>query len=194
MFAATAKDAADHPFLIVPARADRDWHPNGVAYSYGDTLREVERLRDLYVAAGYGHGHRVSILLENRPEFFFHYLALNARRRLHRADQSRLPARRSRLSARPQRGGAGRGAAASRGRRGEGRRRARQAAARRRCARHAGRAAASAQPGSAFRCIRSGERMLAALHVRNHGAAEGLSAVEPLYAERRRDLSATTAD
>jgi acyl-CoA synthetase (AMP-forming)/AMP-acid ligase II len=78
MFAGTAKDAADHPFLIVPARADRDWHPNGVAYSYGDALREVERLRDLYVAAGYGHGHRVSILLENRPEFFFHYLALNA--------------------------------------------------------------------------------------------------------------------
>jgi crotonobetaine/carnitine-CoA ligase len=78
MFAATAKAAADHPFLIVPARADRDWHPDGVAYSYGETLREVERLRDLYAAAGYGHGHRVSILLENRPEFFFHYLALNA--------------------------------------------------------------------------------------------------------------------
>ena len=38
----------------------------------------MERLRDLYAAAGYGHGHRVSILLENRPEFFFHYLALNA--------------------------------------------------------------------------------------------------------------------
>ena len=78
MFAATAKAAGDHPFLIVPARADRDWHPDGVAYSYGETLREVERLRDLYAAAGYGHGHRVAILLENRPEFFFHYLALNA--------------------------------------------------------------------------------------------------------------------
>ena len=31
-----------------------------------------------YAAAGYGHGHRVALLLENRPEFFFHYLALNA--------------------------------------------------------------------------------------------------------------------
>ena len=77
-FAATATAAADHPFLIVPARADRDWHPNGVELSYGATLAEVERLRDLYGAAGYGHAHRVSILLENRPEFFFHYLALNA--------------------------------------------------------------------------------------------------------------------
>lgn len=77
-FAATAQAAADHPFLIVPARADRDWHPDGAEYSYGAALKEVERLRDLYAAAGYGHGHRVSILLENRPEFFFHYLALNA--------------------------------------------------------------------------------------------------------------------
>jgi crotonobetaine/carnitine-CoA ligase len=78
MFAATAKAAGEHPFLIVPARADRDWNPDGVEYSYAQTLAEVERLRDLYAAAGYGHGHRVSILLENRPEFFFHYLALNA--------------------------------------------------------------------------------------------------------------------
>jgi crotonobetaine/carnitine-CoA ligase len=78
MFAATARGAADHPFLMVPARADRDWHPGGVEYSYGQALAEVERLREAYAAAGYGHGHRVSILLENRPEFFFHYLALNA--------------------------------------------------------------------------------------------------------------------
>jgi acyl-CoA synthetase (AMP-forming)/AMP-acid ligase II len=38
----------------------------------------VDRLRAVYAAAGYGHGHRVALLLENRPEFFFHYLALNA--------------------------------------------------------------------------------------------------------------------
>ena len=29
-------------------------------------------------AAGYGHGHRVGLLLENRPAFLFHWLALNA--------------------------------------------------------------------------------------------------------------------
>ena len=28
--------------------------------------------------AGYGHGHRVGLLLENRPAFFTHWLALNA--------------------------------------------------------------------------------------------------------------------
>ena len=31
----------------------------------------------LYRAAGYGHGHRVAMLLENRPEHFLHKLALN---------------------------------------------------------------------------------------------------------------------
>ena len=31
-----------------------------------------------YRASGFGHGHRVAILLENRPEHFLHKLALNA--------------------------------------------------------------------------------------------------------------------
>src|SRR3981189_3590165 len=39
---------------------------------------EGGRLRPGSAAAGYGHGHRVALLLENRPEFFAHYLALNA--------------------------------------------------------------------------------------------------------------------
>src|SRR5439155_7141874 len=42
-----------------------------------DAGRRLE-WRDAYASAGYGHGHRVALLLENRPEFFFHYLALNA--------------------------------------------------------------------------------------------------------------------
>ncbi len=31
-----------------------------------------------YAAAGYGHGHRVGLMLENRPAFLFHWFALNA--------------------------------------------------------------------------------------------------------------------
>lgn len=77
-FAATAAAHPSQPFLIVPARADRDWHPDGGGFTYGQALAEIDRLRRLYAVAGYGHGHRVAILLENRPEFFFHYLALNA--------------------------------------------------------------------------------------------------------------------
>jgi crotonobetaine/carnitine-CoA ligase len=76
-FAATAAAHGPHPFLIVPAHADRDWHPAGIGYTYAAAAQIVDALRTRYAAAGYGHGHRVGLLLENRPEFFFHYLALN---------------------------------------------------------------------------------------------------------------------
>ena len=39
---------------------------------------QVEPLRRAYAAAGYGHGHRVGLLLENRPAFLLHWFALNA--------------------------------------------------------------------------------------------------------------------
>jgi len=77
-FAATAAAHGQQPFLIVPARPDRNWHPSGVAFSYAAAAGEVDRLRARYARAGFGNGHRVALLLENRPEFFFHYLALNA--------------------------------------------------------------------------------------------------------------------
>ncbi|MEY2617621.1 MAG: hypothetical protein RL522_623 [Pseudomonadota bacterium] len=50
--------------------------PGGIRW--GDAAAEVERLRQAYAVAGYGHGHRVALLLENRPAFLFHWLALNA--------------------------------------------------------------------------------------------------------------------
>jgi crotonobetaine/carnitine-CoA ligase len=77
-FAATAAGDGAHPFLIVPARADRPWRPDGMAFSYAAAAAEIAGLKERYRRAGFGLGHRVALLLENRPEFFFHYLALNA--------------------------------------------------------------------------------------------------------------------
>src|SRR5262245_21181085 len=77
-FLATAGAAPENVFLCAPPAAGRAYHPDGVEFTYGQTLAAALELRDLYAAAGYGHGHRVALLLENRPEFFFHYLALNA--------------------------------------------------------------------------------------------------------------------
>ena len=48
------------------------------AYSYANAAAEVAKLQALYRAADLGHGHRVGLMLENRPAMFFHWLALNA--------------------------------------------------------------------------------------------------------------------
>src|SRR5499426_1278626 len=77
-FDRTARTARDHVFLCAPPAAGRAYHPEGVEFTYGQTREAADALRHAYRAAGYGHGHRVALLLENRPEFFFHFLALNA--------------------------------------------------------------------------------------------------------------------
>ena len=74
---ATAAAAPDHAFLCAPPAPGRAYHPEGIELTYAAVRAEVLRLREAYGAAGYGHGHRVALLFENRPEFFFHYLALN---------------------------------------------------------------------------------------------------------------------
>src|SRR5687768_14225559 len=76
-FTATAAAAGDRVFLCVPPAPERGYHPDGVEFTYAQARAQVEQLRSAYAAAGFGHGHRVALLLENRPEFFFHYLALN---------------------------------------------------------------------------------------------------------------------
>ncbi len=191
VFADTARAHAAHPFLIVPARADRDWSPGGVEVSYGAALAEVERLRDLYAArrlrprpsrldparepAGVllplpgAQRARLSCIVPINPDYRHDEIA-------YLLDHSEvelavvLPHRVDDVAQR--RGGA------------------RQAAARRRRARHAGRAAAAVRR----RAPRPGApgletRVLAALHLGHHRAAQGLPAVELLHAQRRRNLS-----
>src|SRR2546427_10444250 len=75
---ATPQPAPDPVSRGAPPAAGRGSHPDGIELTYAQTRDAVLTLRDRYTGAGYGHGHRVALLLENRPEFFFHYLALNA--------------------------------------------------------------------------------------------------------------------
>ncbi|MDM0112626.1 AMP-binding protein [Variovorax sp. J22R133] len=78
VFRATAVRTPDADFLFTePVTAAAYGIPAG-ATSWGQAAAEVERLRNAYQAAGWGHGHRVGLLLENRPAYFFHWFALNA--------------------------------------------------------------------------------------------------------------------
>ena len=68
----------DAPLLVAPKGAGLPYAPEGFRVSYGEALADVTSLKDKFASAGYGAGHRMALLLENRPEFFTHWLALNA--------------------------------------------------------------------------------------------------------------------
>ncbi|QRG07348.1 AMP-binding protein [Xanthobacter dioxanivorans] len=75
-FEAAARTFAERPFLAVPRGAHRPYHRDGYEISYADAARAVGALREAYGRAGFGHGHRVAMLLDNRPEHLLHKLAL----------------------------------------------------------------------------------------------------------------------
>ncbi len=77
-FAASVAAHADRPFLAVPANEERGYLPSGFEITYGEAGKRVGELAAIYRQAGYGVGHRVATLLENRPEYVLHKLALNS--------------------------------------------------------------------------------------------------------------------
>lgn len=78
VFFAAAIRYTDQPFLAFPANPERRYAPQGLELTYAQTAAVVRRLMTCYSSAGYGLGHRVGLLLENRLEHFFHKLAMNA--------------------------------------------------------------------------------------------------------------------
>ncbi len=62
----------------VPPMQGRPYHPEGREFTWAETWAAVQDRKRHYASAGYGPGHRVAILFEQRPEFVFHHLALNA--------------------------------------------------------------------------------------------------------------------
>ena len=77
-FEKTALAVAGAPFLCIePITAGHyDITPDTLAY--GAVLERVRALSRRYREAGYGQGHRIGLLVENRPAFFLHWFALNA--------------------------------------------------------------------------------------------------------------------
>jgi crotonobetaine/carnitine-CoA ligase len=77
-FFLAAEAYGNRPFLAVPANEGRAYHPAGFEISYARAATWVRELIEAYRDASFGHGHRVALLLENRPEHLLHKLALNA--------------------------------------------------------------------------------------------------------------------
>ena len=76
-FRASLAARPEHPMLIAPASAGLAYAPDGFRITYQQIGAEVEALIQALTDAGYGNGSRVALILENRPAFFSHWLALN---------------------------------------------------------------------------------------------------------------------
>ena len=77
-FTATAERTPGAEFLCVEAMTAQTYGIAEGSIRWAEAAAKVEALRAAYAQAGYGHGHRVGLLLENRPAFLFHWFALNA--------------------------------------------------------------------------------------------------------------------
>ncbi len=73
-FEGTRRRGGARPFLHIPA------HCSGglVDLTYEQAGCAIERTVTGYRQAGYGPGHHVALLLDNRAEFYIHWIALNA--------------------------------------------------------------------------------------------------------------------
>lgn len=67
----------DNEFLLVPASATAAYARGAISLTYADAIIQIDALAARYRAAGLGSGRRVALLLENRPAYFLHWLALN---------------------------------------------------------------------------------------------------------------------
>jgi len=76
-FAQSAMRFGARPLLCVLPETATIYGVAAGETTYAEMQSRIEPLRAAYAAAGYGHGHRVGLLLENRPAFFLHWFALN---------------------------------------------------------------------------------------------------------------------
>ncbi|MCQ8782136.1 AMP-binding protein [Mangrovibrevibacter kandeliae] len=77
-FARTARQFRERPFLAILPETASAYGIAAGSIAYGEALERVESLAAAYRAGGYGPGDRVGLLLQNRPDYVFHWFALNA--------------------------------------------------------------------------------------------------------------------
>jgi acyl-coenzyme A synthetase/AMP-(fatty) acid ligase len=77
-FERAAAECSERDYLHVPLDACRTYSAEAITLRYGQARERVSALAAALGVAGYGAGHRVAIALDNRPEFFEYFLALNS--------------------------------------------------------------------------------------------------------------------
>lgn len=77
VFQNTAKQWPTNDFITVLPETAEIYGIEAGSLSYTEALQRIDQLAAQYQQAGYGLGHRIGLLLENRPVFLLHWLALN---------------------------------------------------------------------------------------------------------------------
>ncbi|MEK7266747.1 MAG: AMP-binding protein, partial [Pseudomonadota bacterium] len=78
VFFETAQKFAESPFLHAPRETATIYELAKTDYTYAEARAIVEKLAAQYRTIGAAPGIRVGLGLDNRPEFFLHFLALNS--------------------------------------------------------------------------------------------------------------------
>ena len=76
-FAEAAARYPHNPFLITPRDSERPYDPDGRTLTYAETAVQVSHWVTALATAGYGHGHRIAIMVDNHPIHLILKLALN---------------------------------------------------------------------------------------------------------------------
>ncbi len=76
-FLKTGEQVSSQAFLHIPRQATREYDRGPIDHTYAQALQAADILSEQYARAGYGYGQRVAVMLDNRAEFFLHFLALN---------------------------------------------------------------------------------------------------------------------
>jgi acyl-coenzyme A synthetase/AMP-(fatty) acid ligase len=78
LFFATSRRFPDHPFLHAPSETAEIYALEQPNFTYAEARQAIDRLIVAYGRIGIGERMRVGLALENRPEFFLNFIALNA--------------------------------------------------------------------------------------------------------------------
>jgi acyl-CoA synthetase (AMP-forming)/AMP-acid ligase II len=77
-FQRTLERHGDREFLSILPETAQHYGIEARSYTYAAAADEIAALAQRYAATGLSTGHRVGLMLENRPAMFFHWLALNS--------------------------------------------------------------------------------------------------------------------
>lgn len=77
LFAEMCERYPDSLFVGTPPNPERHYAPEGLEYTYADAAKRIDAYEKIYREAGFGHGHRVGLQIENHPNYYLHRMALH---------------------------------------------------------------------------------------------------------------------